>query len=124
MKLFFTPIGTISAFVNITRWQGRVWSTITTYIELAKDPKSSEMDPKKLTKIENALFQDRNHLIHEVKVYLNIFKIILSLEFNIFKKPKFCHFKFHDCILWNINCAKEFLSGNTLTCTYITSFKF
>lgn len=79
-KLFFTPIGTISAFVNITRWQGRVWSTITTYIELAKDPKSSEMDPKKLTKIENALFQDRNHLIHEVNVYLNIFKFILSLE--------------------------------------------
>lgn len=87
--MFFTPIGTISAFVNITRWQGRVWSTITTYIELAKDPKSSEMDPKKLTKIENALFQDRNHLIHEVKVYLNIFKIILSLESTFLRNPSF-----------------------------------
>lgn len=71
--MFFTPIGTILAFVNITRWQGRVWSTITTYIELAGDQKSSEMDKKKLAKIENTLFQDRNHLIHEVKVYPNIF---------------------------------------------------
>lgn len=50
------------------------------YIEFVKDLKFLEMDLKKFIKIENVLFQDRNYLIYEVKVYLNIFKIILSLE--------------------------------------------
>lgn len=79
------------AFVNITRWQGRVWSTITTYIELAGDQKSSEMDKKKLAKIENTLFQDRNHLIHEVTISLETLfntSIVMTLLFDFMKKIK------------------------------------
>lgn len=44
-----------------------MWNIVTTYIQLADDPKSPEVDPKKLEKIDGTLFQDRNYLIHEVR---------------------------------------------------------
>ncbi|XP_056009191.1 probable leucine--tRNA ligase, mitochondrial isoform X2 [Ostrea edulis] len=79
------------AFVNITRWQSRVWNTITKYIELSTDPVSSEMDPSKLTKIDDTLFQHRNHLINEVTISLETLfntSIVTTLLFDFVKKLK------------------------------------
>ncbi|XP_061197922.1 probable leucine--tRNA ligase, mitochondrial [Saccostrea echinata] len=79
------------AFVNITRWQNRVWNTITKYIQLSTDPLSSEGDPSKLTEIDNKLFQNRNHLIHEVTISLETLfntSIVMTLLFDFMKKIK------------------------------------